>query len=53
MNVLVTRKAHDALLGTGLLAHLFRTYTRSWGLAGVTFHGVRQEDRDAIAKAVA
>lgn len=53
MDVLLRRADHDRLLDTPLLQHLFASYGRSWGLAGVTFHGVRQEDRDALNKALA
>lgn len=52
MNVLLRRADHDRLLDTPLLMRLFGSYSRSWGLAGVTFHGVRQEDRDALNKAL-
>ncbi len=53
MNVLLRRADHDRLLNTPLLMRLFGSYDRSWGLAGVTFYGVRQEDRDALNKALA
>lgn len=52
MNVLLTRIAHDRLLESPLLNHLFATYAHSWSLAGVTFRDVRQEDRDALAEAL-
>lgn len=52
MNVLLRRADHDRLLNTPLLQHLFASYGRSWGLAGVTFHDVRYPDREALAKAL-
>ena len=52
MNVLLTRANHDRLLNAPILAHLFATYGRRWGLAGVTFYNVNQEDRDALNAAV-
>lgn len=51
MNVLVPRQLHDRLIGTAALARLFANYSRTWGLAGVTFHGVRHEDREALNQA--
>lgn len=52
MNVLLRRADHDRLLNSPLLQRLFASYSRSWGVAGVVFHGVRQQDRDELSAAL-
>lgn len=55
MNVLLRRADHDRMMDEHreFLLQLFHNYARSWSLAGVTFYGVRQEDRDALNEALA
>lgn len=50
MNMLITRSLHDQMLDRApeLLRALFASYERRWSLAGVTFFGVRADDRAMV-----
>jgi hypothetical protein len=54
-HVTVSRKDHDDLLAKeqNFLKHLFKTYTRSWSLAGVSFYNLADKDFVRLFKLLA